>query len=210
MAVRHRHVAVGQGQGTVARGIVAHAGPASALGLVRFAGGANRASGSKKPGGGATEYSSARLEAAIPASRRPAGQGRTRVGRMVWGEADGRGLGCGDAGAEQQTQGGGRAEQGGRMVMFGALECGVQRSDRMDCMRRISADWSATTEVAKSDSIGSSAASGLGHQVVDHVERALMVLDHALQKQPVEVRTARGCQGLHLGGRQHAGHDRRV
>ena len=51
---------------------------------------------------------------------------------------------------------------------------------------------------------------GLGNKIVHHVQRALVVYDHALQKQAVKFGTVCSSQPRHLVGRQHAGHDRDV
>ena len=47
-------------------------------------------------------------------------------------------------------------------------------------------------------------------QIGDHRQRTLVVLDHAGEKQLVELRAARGVERLHLLGREHARHGRHV
>jgi len=49
-----------------------------------------------------------------------------------------------------------------------------------------------------------------GDEIIDHVQRALMVHDHALQKQAVKLSPVCGGERGHLVGRQHARHERRV
>ncbi len=49
-----------------------------------------------------------------------------------------------------------------------------------------------------------------GVQVGDHDERALVVADHILEEEPVEVGAGRGGELRHLVRREHPGHERVV
>ena len=71
-----------------------------------------------------------------------------------------RGLGLGCGGGRQDAEGGDGGKQGAANVHGRSLGTGFERSDKRDCMRKISVDWSATTAAAKSDSRVSWAASG--------------------------------------------------
>ena len=63
----------------------------------------------------------------------------------------------------------------------------VQRLSSIWCMVPISAVCTVSTSFAKTETSTSCAASGVAKQILHHLERAFVVLDHEREELPVEV-----------------------
>ena len=133
-AMRDRHVAVGQRQRAVAGRIVPHPGReglALGLGLGR----GEQGLGIEEAGSGLERGFQHHAGGRLPGVAQAAGQGGARV------RLDGLArLGGGGGGGERQPQGRDGGKQKAANVHGRSFVKGVQRSDKRDCIRRISAD----------------------------------------------------------------------